>query len=232
MASPKKFVDLKTLEKGWKEALEIQELSNNIEKLNFFLEAELKNKKEILPERSLLFSAFNSTSFKNVKVVIIGQDPYHGPSQAHGMSFSVLPGVKIPPSLRNIYKELESDLGIAPAEHGYLSSWAKQGVLLLNSVLTVEASKAGSHHGRGWEIFTDKVIEVLNQKKENLVFLLWGSPAQKKASKVDSTRHYVLKCPHPSPLAAYRGFFGCKHFSKTNVFLKTKGIKPIDWSIS
>lgn len=219
------------LNKSWKKVLSAEINSSLMKELDKFLSKEIKRKK-IYPAEEEIFAAFNETPFENVKVVIIGQDPYHGPGQAHGMCFSVKPGVKTPPSLRNIYKELESDLGIAPPEHGYLKAWAEQGVLLLNAVLTVEDSKAGSHHGKGWEQFTDSVIEHLNEEKENLVFLLWGSPAQKKAAKVNEEKHHVLKCPHPSPLAAYRGFFGSKHFSKTNAFLKSKGITPIDWSIS
>lgn len=219
------------IDKTWKKILKNDFESDYIKDLFKFLEKERKNKKVIYPIKKDLFSAFNKTPFDKVKVVIIGQDPYHGPDQAHGMCFSVKPGIKTPPSLRNIYKELESDLGITPPEHGYLISWAEQGVLLINAVLTVEDSKAGSHHGKGWEKFTDSVIDHLNKEKENLVFLLWGSPAQKKAAKVDDKRHCVLKCPHPSPLAAYRGFFGSKHFSKTNAYLKSKGIGEINWKI-
>jgi len=232
MASSKEFLDKKKLDKTWRKKLSSELESAYFLELSEFLNNEVKAKKKIYPENAQIFSAFNNTPFEDVKVIIIGQDPYHGPDQAHGMCFSVLPGIKVPPSLRNIYKELESDLGVETPTHGHLTSWAKQGVLLLNAVLTVEDSKAGSHHGKGWEKFTDRVIEVLNQEREDLVFLLWGSPAQKKASKVDPKRHYILKCPHPSPLAAYRGFFGSKHFSKTNTFLESKGITPIDWSIS
>jgi uracil-DNA glycosylase len=199
--------------------------------LREFLTSELKRGKTIYPESNNVFSAFNSTPFNKVKVVIIGQDPYHGEDQAHGMCFSVKKGVKIPPSLRNIYKELASDLSIETPQHGLLQSWADQGVLLLNTVLTVEKGMAGSHQGKGWEIFTDRVIDLLNKEKENLVFLLWGSPAQKKAKNVNSEKHLVLKSPHPSPLSAHRGFFGQHHFSKCNHYLKEKGIGPINWCI-
>lgn len=219
------------IDSTWKKILKSDFDSEYMSHLNSFLDDQSSKNKIIYPKKSEIFSAFNETPFDKVKVVIIGQDPYHGPDQAHGMCFSVKPGIKPPPSLRNIYKELESDLGIKPADHGFLQSWAEQGVLLLNSVLTVEDSKAGSHHGKGWEKFTDSVIEQLNQKRENLVFLLWGSPAQKKASKVDESKHFILKSPHPSPLAAYRGFFGCKHFSKTNEFLDSNKLGAIDWSL-
>jgi uracil-DNA glycosylase len=202
-----------------------------MKELKSFLSNELSSGKSIYPHGSEIFNAFAHTPFEDVKVVIIGQDPYHGPGQAHGLCFSVKPGVKTPPSLVNIYKEIESDLGISPSTHGYLESWAQQGILLLNNVLTVEHSKAASHRGRGWEQFTDKVIEKINEEKENVVFLLWGSPAQKKAAKVDQSKHKILKAPHPSPLSAYRGFFGCKHFSQTNDFLKSIGRQQIDWSL-
>jgi uracil-DNA glycosylase len=218
------------IEKSWKSVLKDDLKSASMNKLSSFLSKELK-KKSIYPAPKEIFAAFNQTPFDKVKVVIIGQDPYHGEGQAHGMCFSVKKGVKIPPSLRNIYKELSSDLDLEIPEHGNLSSWASEGVLLLNAVLTVEHSKAGSHHGRGWEEFTDSVIEYLNNEKENLVFILWGAPAQKKARKVDESKHLVLKSPHPSPLAAYRGFFGNHHFSKTNEYLKSKGIAEVDWSL-
>lgn len=211
-------------------------LSNELNKsymqeLLSHIEMELQKGVKVYPKREDIFSAFNLTPFENVKVVIIGQDPYHGENQAHGLSFSVRKGVKIPPSLKNIYKELNADLGFKIPSHGDLSSWAKQGVLLLNSTLTVEASKAGSHRDLGWEIFTDKVIELLNTKKEGIVFLLWGSPAQKKARILDENKHLILKSVHPSPLSAYRGFFGNNHFSKTNKFLLKQGKDPISWDI-
>lgn len=187
--------------------------------------------KTIYPTPENIFSAFNLTPFDSIKAVIIGQDPYHGPNQAHGLCFSVQPGIKIPPSLANIYKEIESDLGIKMPAHGYLISWAEQGVLMLNALLTVEGGKPMSHKNYGWEKFTDHVIDLINEKKENVVFMLWGSPAHAKATNVDPKKHYVLKSVHPSPLSSYRGYFGCKHFSLCNEFLKSKGIAPIDWSI-
>lgn len=192
------------------------------------LEREMKS---IYPEEEDCFNALLETPFEQVKVVILGQDPYHGADQAHGLSFSVKPGVKVPPSLVNIYKELESDLGISPAAHGYLNQWAKQGVLLLNSVLTVEASKAGSHQKKGWETFTDKIIELINQEQEGVVFLLWGAYAQKKGRYIDRQKHCVLESVHPSPLSAYRGFLGCQHFSKTNEYLQNIGKIPINWQL-
>jgi uracil-DNA glycosylase len=198
------------------------------------LEANLKKEydsKTIYPKAENIFAAFNLAPFEKVKVVIIGQDPYHGPNQAHGLCFSVQKGVKIPPSLVNIYKELESDLGIKPPSHGSLESWASEGVLLLNSLLTVADGSPNSHKNLGWDIFTDRVIDLINEKKQNVVFLLWGAPAQKKASKVDSKKHCVLKTVHPSPLSSYRGYFGCQHFSKCNEFLKSKGITAVDWKV-
>ena len=199
--------------------------------LKMFLEAEIKSGKTIYPSEDNIFAALNLTPFNKVKVVILGQDPYHGPEQAHGLCFSVKKNIPIPPSLVNIYKELNNDLGITIPKHGHLIDWANQGVLLLNNVLTVEDGKAGSHHGKGWEKFTDKVIQILNEEKENLVFILWGSPAQKKGSIVDAKKHFVLKSVHPSPLSSYRGFFGSKPFSQTNQFLKSKNISEIDWKI-
>ena len=177
------------------------------------------------------FTAFDLTPFKEVKVVIIGQDPYHGEGQAHGLSFSVPKGLKLPPSLKNILKELESDLGCANPTSGNLEAWAKQGVLLLNTVLTVRKSEAGSHQKKGWETFTDAVVAHLNEECEGLVFLLWGSPAQKKGKSIDRERHLVLQAPHPSPLSSYRGFFGCRHFSQTNEYLIQHNKKPIDWCL-
>lgn len=186
---------------------------------------------EVYPPGAHVFESIRLCPLEKLKVVIVGQDPYHGPGQAHGLSFSVQPGVKTPPSLVNIYKELQSDLGIPPASHGYLKHWAEQGVLLLNSVLTVERSKPKSHAGQGWEEFTDRVIAVVNEYCEGVVFLLWGSPAQRKGSHIDSTRHLVLKAPHPSPFSADRGFFGCKHFSQCNRYLAESGREPIDWAL-
>ena len=187
--------------------------------------------KTIYPKADDLFSAFNSTPFEKVKVVILGQDPYHGAQQAHGLCFSVQPGVKVPPSLSNIYKELSSDLGFEIPNHGHLQSWANNGVLMLNSLMSVEEGSPMSHKDYGWDQFTDFVIELINQKKENVVFILWGSPAHKKAKNVDIKKHFVIKSVHPSPLSSYRGFFGSKPFSKTNDYLISKNISAIDWSI-
>jgi uracil-DNA glycosylase len=195
-----------------------------------FLNQEKKNNKTIYPAKNDIFNALKYTSFDNVKVVIIGQDPYHGPNQAHGLCFSVEHGVLAPPSLKNIFKELHDDLGITIPDHGCLKKWADQGVLLLNAVLTVEAGKPQSHAQKGWEKFTDKIIEVINEKKQGIVFLLWGSYAQQKGMIIDPTRHYILKAAHPSPLSV-KGFLGCRHFSKTNELLKKQGKEPIDWSL-
>ena len=187
--------------------------------------------KEIYPTKENWYKAFEYSSFSNTKVIIIGQDPYHGINQAEGLSFSVPEGVPIPPSLRNIYMELKSDVGITVPNHGHLSYWAKQGVLLLNSVLTVEKNSPASHANHGWEIFTDNVIKLLNKKKHNLVFLLWGAYAGKKAELINIERHLVLNAPHPSPFSANKGFFGCKHFSKTNQYLLSTNQTPIEWRI-
>lgn len=221
----------KALPPSWLAQLSQEFEKDYMLKLSAFLEKEKTAGKIIYPNEEDLFSAFELTPFDKTKVIIIGQDPYHGPNQAHGTSFSVKPGITPPPSLVNIYKEIQSDLGFPPPSHGHLSYWAKQGVLFLNAVLTVEKEKPASHQGKGWEIFTDKVIEVLNTQKEHLVFLLWGSHAQKKGQNIDRKRHLVLEAPHPSPLSSYRGFFGCKHFSKTNKYLSEKGLGPIDWKI-
>ncbi|MBG6242127.1 MAG: uracil-DNA glycosylase [Candidatus Symbiopectobacterium sp. Dall1.0] len=186
--------------------------------------------KVIYPPQKDVFNAFRYTEFNQVKVVILGQDPYHGPNQAHGLSFSVRPGIPAPPSLMNMYKELANDIpGFTIPQHGCLQSWAEQGVLLLNTVLTVEAGQAHSHANLGWETFTDRVISALNEKRDGIVFLLWGAHAQRKGSIIDTQRHHVLKSPHPSPLSAHRGFLGCRHFSKTNQFLIQQGQSPIDW---
>lgn len=219
------------LESSWKAHLLPEFDKPYMNGLRDFLKRERDAKKTIYPRGPEYFAALNACPFERVKAVILGQDPYHGASQAHGLCFSVRPGVQIPPSLVNIYKELKSDLGIEPARHGYLQSWAAQGVLLLNATLTVEAGRAGSHQNKGWEQFTDAVIEHLNREREGLVFVLWGSYAQKKGEFIDSTKHLVLKGPHPSPLSAHRGFFGCKHFSKINAYLKSRGQTPIDWSL-
>ncbi|WP_407332209.1 uracil-DNA glycosylase [Enterovibrio sp. 27052020O] len=189
--------------------------------------------KVIYPPQEDVFNAFRFTELADVKVVILGQDPYHGPNQAHGLCFSVLPGIKTPPSLVNMYKELEQDIDdfVIP-DHGYLKSWANQGVLLLNTVLTVEQGNANSHAHLGWETFTDRIIDAVNQYREGVVFLLWGAHARKKGRAIDRNRHHVLEGPHPSPLSAYRGFFGCKHFSTTNTLLEKMGKRPIDWQPS
>ena len=219
------------LEASWLAELAAEFEQDYMLKLKSFLQQEKAAGKQIYPPGKLIFNALNTTPLDKVKVVIIGQDPYHGPGQAHGLCFSVLPGVDIPPSLMNIYKELESDLGITRPNHGCLTSWAEQGVLLLNAVLTVERSLAASHQGKGWELFTDKVINVLNEKKSGLVFLLWGSYAQKKGQFIDRNKHLVLQSPHPSPLSAHRGFLGNKHFSQTNAYLEKQGNAAINWEV-
>ncbi|MGR6841426.1 uracil-DNA glycosylase [Aliivibrio wodanis] len=196
------------------------------------IEAERELGKVIFPEEKDIFTAFDLTAFDDVKVVILGQDPYHGTGQAHGLSFSVLPGVKIPPSLRNMYKELAEDIeGFVIPGHGYLESWAKQGVLLLNTVLTVEEGKAHSHAKFGWELFTDAIIQSINEHNEGVIFLLWGAHAQKKGANIDESNHSILKAPHPSPLSAHRGFFGSKHFSQVNGLLKQKSLSEINWNL-
>lgn len=196
-----------------------------------FLRAEKLAGKRIHPPGGRIFAALDETPFDAVKVVVLGQDPYHGPGQAHGLSFSVPPGVAIPPSLANIFVELQRDLGVSRPDHGCLLPWARQGVLLLNAVLTVEEGRAGSHQGRGWETFTDAVVEQLNREREGLVFLLWGSYAQRKGQIIDARRHRVLRAPHPSPLSAHRGFIGCGHFSATNQYLERRGLAAIDWQL-
>ncbi|NCA66977.1 MAG: uracil-DNA glycosylase [Clostridia bacterium] len=185
----------------------------------------------IYPDMNSIFNAFKYTPYNKVKVVILGQDPYHNPNQAHGLAFSVKAGIAPPPSLQNIYKELNTDLGVAIPSHGNLENWARQGVFLLNTALTVREYQANSHRGKGWEIFTDKVISILSARCEPIVFLLWGSNARNKVNLIDISKHLVLEAPHPSPLSAYNGFFGCKHFSKTNEFLLQTGVTPIDWQI-
>ena len=219
-----------SLQGKWAELLADQIELPYMKSLRAFLAAEKQQGKTIFPPGDSIFNALNHTDFDAVKVVIIGQDPYHGANQAHGFCFSVQSGVATPPSLRNIYQELNQDIGMPVPTHGNLRSWADQGVLLLNAVLTVESAKAGAHQGKGWETFTDRVIELLNAKSQNVVFLLWGSYAQKKGRLIDRQKHYVLEGPHPSPLSAYRGFFGCKHFSKTNQYLSEKGKAQINWA--
>lgn len=218
-------------EKSWEKILSSEFQKPYMQELEEKLRHEYKEK-IIFPKPNDIFSAFNLKSFDEVKVVIIGQDPYHGANQAHGLCFSVQPQIKIPPSLANIYKEIESDLGIKMPSHGYLNSWAYQGVLLLNTLLTVENGNPMAHKNFGWEKFTDHVIELINEKRENIVFMLWGSAAHKKALNVDPQKHFILKTVHPSPLSSYRGFFGCKHFSLCNQFLLSKKISAIDWKIS
>jgi uracil-DNA glycosylase len=219
------------LDESWKSRLIDVFASPTMQALRTFLRDEMAAGKTIYPPPAQIFAALDATPFDRVKVVILGQDPYHGPGQAHGLCFSVQPGVRPPPSLVNIFKEIHSDLGIAPPQHGYLMHWAGQGVLLLNAVLTVERSLAGSHQGKGWETFTDAVIDRLNRERDGLVFLLWGSPAQAKGKLLDTSRHLVLKARHPSPLSAHSGFFGCRHFSQANAWLEAHGQTPIDWSL-
>jgi uracil-DNA glycosylase len=219
------------LHPSWLEPLRAEFAEGYMAELKRFLLAEKQQGKQIFPKGSEWFRALDLTPLGDVRVVILGQDPYHGPGQAHGLCFSVKPQVQPPPSLVNIFKELQSDLGIKPARHGFLENWAKQGVLLLNSVLTVEMGRAASHRERGWERFTDAIIREVNGKAEPVVFMLWGSYAQKKAAFVDTSRHLVLKAPHPSPLSAHSGFFGCRHFSKANAFLESCGLSPIDWAL-
>jgi uracil-DNA glycosylase len=219
------------LHESWKAPLLPEFNSDYMAALKSFLVAEKAAGKTIYPKGSEWFRALDLTPLDKVRVVILGQDPYHGPGQAHGLCFSVKPGVRPPPSLLNIYKELESDLGLPRPRHGFLEHWAEQGVLLLNSVLTVEMAKAASHQGKGWERFTDAVIRLVNAKADPVVFMLWGSYAQKKAAFVDASRHLVLKAAHPSPLSAYNGFLGCRHFSQTNAFLEMHGKPHIEWSL-
>jgi len=203
----------------------------DMQALSAFLRAEKQAGKVIYPPGPDIFAAFEHTPFDQVRVVILGQDPYHGPNQAHGLCFSVRPGVQVPPSLQNIFKEIQRDLGIAPPDHGCLTPWADRGVLLLNAVLTVERSNANSHQGKGWEGFTDAAIDALNREREGIVFMLWGSYAQRKGQLIDARRHRVLKSVHPSPLSAHRGFLGCGHFSAANTYLEEHGQAPIDWSL-
>jgi uracil-DNA glycosylase len=219
------------LDASWRERLGDVLASAPMKALSEFLRAEKRAGKRIYPPGPEIFAALDHTPFDRVAVVILGQDPYHGPGQAHGLSFSVRPGVPIPPSLVNIHAELESDLGINRPKHGCLTAWADQGVLLLNAVLTVEHGLAGSHQGRGWELFTDAIVDRLNREREGLVFMLWGNPAQAKGRHIDGTRHLVLRAPHPSPLSAHRGFLGCRHFSAANRWLIEHGRTPIDWSV-
>lgn len=215
----------------WKRALDDEFEQDYMQALRDFLCQEKKAGKSIYPPGDKIFNAFNLTPFDQVKVVIIGQDPYHGSGQAHGLCFSVQPGVKLPPSLQNIYKQLNNEYGLEFGASGCLESWARQGVLLLNAVLTVEKGKAGSHQGKGWEQFTDKVISLLNKEHDGLVFMLWGTYAQNKGQIIDQQRHLVLKSPHPSPFSAYKGFLGNGHFKRANEYLRSQGRDPIDWQV-
>lgn len=228
MSSAKKPIDLHP---SWLAHLEPEFELPYMQHLKQFLVAEKKAGKVIYPESKNIFNAFNSTPLENVKVVILGQDPYHGPHQAHGLCFSVLPGVATPPSLQNIYKEIQRDFHYPIPKHGFLQSWADQGVFLLNATLTVEQGRAGSHQGQGWEQFTDRAIQTVNAQREGVVFLLWGSYAQKKGQYIDGRKHLILRAPHPSPLSAHRGFIGCGHFSQTNNYLKDQGQQPVDWRL-
>ncbi len=219
------------LKASWKSRLGSQFDTPEMLALADFLRVEKAAGKIVCPRGNDIFAALDATPFEGVKVVILGQDPYHGPGQAHGLSFSVRPGVHVPPSLDNIFKEIARDLGLPRPNHGCLQAWAGQGVLLLNSVLTVQQGHAGSHQGKGWEGFTNAVIDALNRERDQLVFLLWGSYAQAKGKLIDAKRHLVLKAPHPSPLSAHRGFMGCGHFSRANAYLEQHGKAPIDWSV-
>lgn len=219
------------LEPSWKARIGDYLLRPEMQALSMFLRAEKQAGKRIYPPGPEIFAAFEHTPFDAVRVVILGQDPYHGPGQAHGLCFSVRPGVRVPPSLENIFKEIQRDLGIPRPDHGCLTPWADRDVLLLNSVLTVEEGRAGSHQGKGWEGFTDAAIDALNREREGLVFLLWGSYAQRKGQLIDTSRHCVLNSVHPSPLSAHRGFIGCGHFSAANRYLESHGQAPIDWSL-
>lgn len=215
---------------SWKQVLSEEFTSPYFQDLKNFL-IEEKRKFIIYPPGPQIFEAFNRTPFDKVKIVLLGQDPYHGEGQAHGLCFSVPSGVDFPPSLQNIFRELQTDLGLPYPKSGNLSAWAERGVLLLNATLTVRANQAGSHQGRGWEIFTNAVIKKLSGNRKNLVFLLWGNYARDKKSLINLSDHFVLEAPHPSPLSVYRGFFGCRHFSKANELLISKGIEPVDWKL-
>lgn len=218
------------IEESWLNALRKEFDSEYFAELKSFLNEERKNY-QICPPAQLIFNAFNLTPLASVKAVILGQDPYHSPDQAHGLCFSVPKGVPQPPSLKNIFKELKEDIGFQPPSHGNLESWAKDGVLLINATLTVRAGLAGSHQGHGWERFTDAAIKVVSESRAGIVFLLWGNYAIAKESLIDSSKHFILKAPHPSPLSVHRGFFGCKHFSQTNGLLTRAGLLPVNWQI-
>lgn len=218
------------LRNDWAEILADEFEKSYYIQLREFLKTEYQSQ-AIYPDMYDIFNALHLTPYREAKVVILGQDPYHGPGQAHGLSFSVKPGVATPPSLQNIYKELQSDLGCTIPQHGYLVNWAKQGVLLLNTVLTVRGGNPNSHKGKGWEIFTDRVIAALNDRETPLVFILWGRHAQEKASFIDTNKHFIIASPHPSPFSANRGFFGSRPFSRTNQFLRSQGMQEIDWQL-
>jgi uracil-DNA glycosylase len=221
------------LEPGWQAVLGQEFEKEYMKSLKAFLAKEKESGHAVYPKGQDVFNAFNHTPFDQVKVVIIGQDPYHGPGQAHGLAFSVQKGLALPPSLKNIYKELETDIeNFKKPDHGSLMQWADRGVLLLNATLTVRAREAGSHQGKGWEIFTDRAIQLLSEERSGLVFLLWGKFAQNKSVLIDESKHTILKAAHPSPFSAYNGFFGCKHFSKSNAVLVENGLQPIDWQIT
>ncbi len=221
-----------SIEPSWRVALDGEFDKSYMKALKAFLVSEREKRKVIYPRASLFFEAFNQTPFSEVKVVILGQDPYHGPGQAHGLSFSVAEGVRPPPSLQNIFKELSTDLNIKIPKSGCLTKWAKQGVLLLNATLSVEANRAGSHQKKGWEEFTDQVIAKLSSQRQGIAFVLWGSYAHRKGEHIDTKKHFVLKSVHPSPLAAHRGFFGSRPFSQINNYLLSQGSTPIDWSLT
>ncbi|MFZ9044988.1 MAG: uracil-DNA glycosylase [Cyclobacteriaceae bacterium] len=216
------------IEESWRQMLQTQFDSPYFKQLTSFVKSEYSQYR-IFPPGSQIFSAFDRCTFDNTRVIILGQDPYHGPNQAHGLCFSVNEGIPMPPSLLNIFKEIKADVGKDIPPHGCLVRWAKQGVLLLNATLSVRAHQAGSHQKKGWESFTDSVIQIVSENKKNIVFLLWGSYAQKKSELIDANNHLILKAPHPSPLSAHRGFFGCQHFSKTNNYLSAKGLPTINW---
>jgi len=219
------------IHESWKRELNDEFSSMYMENLRTFLKQELKLEKKIFPPMNKVFNAFNLTPFTNVKIVLVGQDPYHGNGQANGLSFSVEENIKIPPSLQNIFKELFTDLRLTSPQNGSLEKWAKQGVLLLNNCLTVEKGRPGSHQGKGWEKFTDKVLQTVNDKKKNIVFILWGRKAQEKGNFLDKNRHLVIESSHPSPFSAHTGFFGSKPFSRANKYLLEKRIEPIDWQL-
>ncbi len=219
------------LERSWLAHLAPEFEQPYMQRLRAYLQAEKRAGKRIFPAGNEIFNAFEHTPLERVKVVILGQDPYHGEGQAHGLCFSVRPGVQVPPSLQNIFREIHDELGLPIPDHGDLTAWADRGILLLNSVLSVECARAASHQGQGWETFTDRVIEIVNREREGVVFMLWGSYAQRKGAIIDTRRHCVLRAPHPSPLSAHRGFFGCGHFRAANDYLLSRGEQPIDWSL-